>query len=252
MRVCTRCLINPTVRRFIFKNGEPGSCDVCDSENTTVLDASTLAEIFEPLLQLYHPAESGQDYAWDPEEQKPMFGDYGEPLQDLIQEWGIFGDEIDEAIPEILKELFPDYDESTLYASDDLWYVAPDKEFRGFAEKLMHERRWFPKKDYSGDNVGIDQLLGNHLRHFCVTTSPSQKLKRGRIHVRALGTPIPTGHTLAEMGCPPIEKVLRGMRANPAGIAYLYLASDELTCIAELRALAGDYVSVGESKYPVG
>jgi hypothetical protein len=36
------------------------------------------------------------------------------------------------------------------------------------------------------------------------------------------------------------------MRANPAGIAYLYLASDIPTVIAEVRAVPGDYLSVGQ------
>jgi hypothetical protein len=48
-----------------------------------------------------------------------------------------------------------------------------------------------------------------------------------------------------EMGKPPAEKSQSG-RANPVGIPYLYLASDERTAICEIRPHPGDVISVAE------
>lgn len=48
-----------------------------------------------------------------------------------------------------------------------------------------------------------------------------------------------------EMGAPP-EKLTRHGRANPAGIPYLYLASDRQTAVSEIRPHTGERVSLAE------
>jgi len=48
-----------------------------------------------------------------------------------------------------------------------------------------------------------------------------------------------------EMGKPPAEKTKNG-RANPIGISYLYLASNQKTAIAEIRPSLADPVTVAE------
>jgi RES domain-containing protein len=45
------------------------------------------------------------------------------------------------------------------------------------------------------------------------------------------------------MGAPPPKKARAG-RANPAGIPHLYVASDQPTAVAEVRAEPGDWVTV--------
>lgn len=52
------------------------------------------------------------------------------------------------------------------------------------------------------------------------------KVIRSRSRVEALPS--------SEMGSPPPEAAIAG-RANPAGIPFLYLSSDEVTCVAEKR-----------------
>ena len=47
------------------------------------------------------------------------------------------------------------------------------------------------------------------------------------------------------MGAPPCEFATHG-RANPAGIPYLYLASDQTTAVSELRPHTGDGACVAD------
>ena len=51
------------------------------------------------------------------------------------------------------------------------------------------------------------------------------------------------------MGAPPRERATHG-RANPAGIPYLYLASDKQTAASEIRPHPGEVVCVAEFKAP--
>ena len=49
-----------------------------------------------------------------------------------------------------------------------------------------------------------------------------------------------------KMGAPPAEMAKRG-RANPAGIAYLYVAEQEETAVAEIRPYVGAKVSIARA-----
>jgi len=53
------------------------------------------------------------------------------------------------------------------------------------------------------------------------------------------------GFTLNDMGAPPKHKRTAG-RINPEGVGVLYLASDKITVLNEVRASAFDYVSIGK------
>lgn len=47
---------------FIKKNGKAkGACDYCGKKNTTVIDPGKLRPLFEPILELYNPLETGEN-----------------------------------------------------------------------------------------------------------------------------------------------------------------------------------------------
>jgi hypothetical protein len=101
-----------------------------------------------------------------------------------------------------------------------------------FREELMHKNRYFPKA--APDLVRLRELLS-----YLITDPreiPSQ-LFRARIQDGAMP------HPPDRMGAPPAELATHG-RANPAGIPYLYLASDQNTAVSELRPHTGDLASV--------
>ncbi len=53
--------------------------------------------------------------------------------------------------------------------------------------------------------------------------------------------------TEKDNGAPPKEKVVAG-RANPKGVSYLYLATNEYTAVSEVRPVIGDCVNVAAFK----
>ncbi len=70
-----------------------------------------------------------------------------------------------------------------------------------------------------------------------------QLFYRARVHAGS------DGYTADKMGAPPPSSSRHG-RANPAGIPYLYLASDPETVVSEMRPHKGQYASVAEFRLP--
>ncbi|MEJ5053581.1 RES family NAD+ phosphorylase [Sphingobacterium sp. MYb382] len=70
-----------------------------------------------------------------------------------------------------------------------------------------------------------------------------KEVPRGKKFYRARISTDKSGFKLNEMGNPPGDKV-KGGRANPEGISYLYLSSDIKTTIYETRASLFDFVSI--------
>lgn len=231
--------------------GDKGDCPTCGHKRTRVLEASELEDYFTALSKYYVVAEPGEHYAYDHEEDRAILGDSGDPLYELIGEWNIFSDDAINELPSLLEELFPGYDATSSYTTNDLWYTEPDKAFRYFTEELMHKRRFFQKETLTTDDFDIEATLGGHLNNL-VTVTKRVKWYRARRHDRDLGTARPTPFNCKSIGCPPAKRVFRGMRANPAGISYLYLGSDVPTVIAEVRAVPGDYLTIGSFVVPAG
>lgn len=252
MLVCPKCFQNKTLASQIEGDGVVGNCPNCGAEVVPVIDASELRDYFEPLARLYEVAEPGTHYALDDETGEKMLGDEGEFLGDLLQnDWSIFTDGMDqETISAILKDAWPEYDSSSLYASEDLFYSSPDDDFQSLARHLMHKRRFFLDADELRP-VDLDTILGRFLEDF-VEVSALQAWYRARKHVRCIGEDGPTPYPPSEMGATPPERVVRAGRANPAGISYLYLASDLQTAVAEVRSESGDVVSVAKFEAPDG
>ena len=89
MYCCPSCFQHPTVIEFIASNSEAtGVCDFCKSVDQPLILGTSLTSLFEPLLLNY--SYLGPDTLHDYEDPT----DVGEFLIDLVQEWGIFTDEI--------------------------------------------------------------------------------------------------------------------------------------------------------------
>jgi RES domain-containing protein len=247
MDVCPNCFDeSKALRDFIESEGADGDCPTCGAKKAKIIDAGELSGLFEPLSEYYEIAEEGQNYVYDSEDRRVILGDEGEPLHQLLQEdWPIFSDRLDDDdMRGILDEAWPDYDETSSYVNHDLWYTSPDEDFQGLARRLMHERRFFPKQhEPAMGETSIEQLLGHRLEDYSAKLNPTVWF-RARCHETIAGGNVPEPFAPHEMGAPPKERVLRGGRVNPAGIAYLYLGSSEKTVVAEVRAIRGDCVSI--------
>ena len=104
--------------------------------------------------------------------------------------------------------------------------------------ELKHQNRFFPESSLDVDR--IRELLP-YLR--LEVGEIASKWFRGRIQSDEQTYPA------EEMGAPPKYKATHG-RANPAGIPYLYLASDAETAVSEIRPHAGETATVAEFELP--
>ncbi len=88
---------------FIKKNGKArGSCDYCGKKKTTVIDPSKLRPLFEPLLALYNPLETGENVLPD-----ENWLDVGEPLATLLdQEFLVFSEDALDRAGELVEAIF--------------------------------------------------------------------------------------------------------------------------------------------------
>lgn len=97
--------------------------------------------------------------------------------------------------------------------------------------ELATEKRFFAGRDLINDFSMTIARLGIPL--------PARS-----VLYRARGCEKNKPHARAKMGAPPSALATAG-RANPAGIAYLYLASNQKTAVSELRPHVGDSIAIG-------
>lgn len=195
-----------------------GSCDYCKERSSKLIKPSKLTDVFGLLIESYEEAEGG------------------ESLVKLFKEdWGLFSHErMDEARAKVL--LADILDDEQIIRKFFKPLVPSDSKKVGdwfeLREELRFKNRYFldeelDKKRWKGL---LDFLLSNPLK---------------KLWYRARITGESRSFNAQEMGAPPKEMASHG-RANPAGIPYLYLASDPTTAISEIRPHKGEYATVAE------
>jgi len=244
--VCDKCITSPFLRQTIREEGIPGKCPTCKRRGHR-MEAEALREDFGPLSCYYTPVVYGEHYVIDSDTGDTMPGACGGRLAEMIlEDWDILdGDVFDSKLADdFLSEAFPDYDRSSQYASEAMFERHAHEQFQLLAERLMHERRFFPEPtDFDTDSMEL--ILDRYLDLFEADLK-SHTWYRGRRQPRTIGDATPPVFKADKMGAPPPERVLRGGRANPPGIAYLYLTSSIETAIAEVRAEPGDHVCIAK------
>jgi hypothetical protein len=96
----------------------------------------------------------------------------------------------------------------------------------------MYQNRYFPNTEIGEERFGnLLSFLTTNLAKISDTWYRARIQKDEQII------------DIKEMGAPPNNITSHG-RANPAGIPYLYLASDEKTTVSEVRPHTGEFISV--------
>lgn len=237
MLVCSSCFgDSATLTARFQERGTDGDCPTCDTTAMKVLEASELSDLFEGLKQHYEPL-IGDSY---------RIGKYGitgygpdtghDSLVEILRDnWEVFSDAIeDDTANEILTEIWPGYAGEYMRRPDSGWREV-EREWERLKQSLMHEWRFLQA------GKPVDELISRLLDPWSeLLGSPlqSRDWRRARIQ-ESRGKVI----AASEMGAPPPERARAG-RANPAGIPHLYVASDQATAVAEVRAEPGDWVTV--------
>ena len=244
MKCCIQCFQDEYLVKFIERKGVVGNCEFCGGEELKTIDAHDLGGIFEPLLELYEPAE-------------PIVEEYdGESLAECLEEWEVISGEMDTQIQNNLldeimyggeryKRRFEHHLSSSDWASknDHSYFGRDENIWHEFADHIKRKRRFLPKADQFEFLANPNEWLPEMLAAIDLEIASESEFFRARegfVKERF-------GHPMAfhrdQMSAPPPE-IARRNRANPAGISYLYVAEDEKTAVAEIRTFVGAKVSI--------
>ncbi len=219
MFCCSNCFTDSFLIEHINAiSNKKGNCSFCKSKNVTLIDPENLYDRFEPLIDLYEVDKNGKK------------------LIDLIQsDWRVFSSKS----PRVLQKLL------NLIANDEQLLVkryrpkySIDKrnieQWEDFREELKHRNRFFP---LGAPNIEQLEPFGKYLG--VIIKKNKQKFYRARVNDTA------SPYSIKEMGKPDKKMASIG-RANPLGIAYLYVASTIDTAISEVRGHKGESLTIAE------
>ncbi len=215
---CPECFGDRVLREEIFPILEPqnGKCDFCGTEDTLLVEPSSLADYFELLVNVYEPCADGKTL-----------------VEWMKEDWLIFSHvHMDNAhAKDLLSEILNDgeivrktFKPSSSYISDGL--VLWDR----LRDEMMYSNRWFL-------DVRIDEERLKELLEMLIAMGLPRRWYRARIKTED------AAFQIDKMGAPPKRRSSNG-RANPAGIPYLYLGSRADTAVAEIRPHTGESACV--------
>jgi|SRR5690625_680043 len=246
MNCCENCFQDLILLKKIKSFEEWGDCSYCESKDVLVLAIEELADLFDQLYSLYSVTKAYEHFNPEIHKEPP----YGDSLIDLINEdWNIFSPEIEgsgkdnELLFDILEsnksiydfdDNYPEKNESYSRIRDSIYYESTlsylKNDWSEFSKEIKKQNRFLNR---NGNRLfeGIEEILKKKEKFF----SSSKSFFRGRIG--RVGK--------YDLYSPPFEKASAG-RANPKGISYLYCATNEDTCCAELRPWKSATITIGK------
>lgn len=229
MLCCGKCigdqwLFEKIISSYLEGRGTCSLCGAIEKPLVKIDEVDELRDRFETLLGIYRKDENGASI-----------------LKLFRDDWCLFKDEkINDAnAMKFLSILFGDdvREESKFVPSQD--FDVPHMEsWADLREELKHVNRFFPKTEF--DLERLQKLL-------TLLSISSQEFRSVWFRSRIERDLKPFSKT--EMGAPPPKLAASG-RANPVGIPYLYLSSDEATAVAEVRPHPGDRICVARFNVP--
>ena len=223
-RCCPECFDDSGLRESIFPLLKPvqGTCSFCGTADVFLVEPSALSDYFGLLANVYEPDPNGKSLVEWMKEDWQLFT---HERMDVAHAKELLGEILDDG--EIVRQPFSP---SSTYKSEGL------VQWDALRDEMMYRNRWFLDEKLDTDRLGelLDHLLAKNLQ---------QQWFRARIQTDD------EVFTVDQMGAPP-KRIASNGRANPAGIPYLYLASEPETAVAEIRPHTGDLACVAEFTIP--
>jgi len=244
MKCCAECFQDEYLLKFIEKHGGNGNCEFCGAEGVKTIEAHDLGGLFEPLIDLYEPAQEDTHIGGS------------ETLAECMGNWQVFSEKLDtdqqnSLLDEIMfggmryKRRFEHHTSSEGWADkdDSLYSRSTEDIWKEFADHIKSKRRFIPKPDEFQHLSNPVDWLPDMLEAAALQVTPDSVFFRAREGSVRENFGHPKAFPATQMSAPPPGKARRN-RANPAGISYLYVAEEEATAIAECRPFVGAKVSV--------
>jgi RES domain/HEPN/RES N-terminal domain 1 len=248
MKCCSECFQDHYLLKFIEEHGDNGNCEICGAESVKTIDAQDLGGLFEPLIDLYEPAQEDTHIGGS------------ETLAECMENWQVFSEKLDtnqqnSLLDEIMfggmryKRRFEHHTSTEGWADkdDSLYSTSTGDIWNEFAEHLKRKRRFIPKPDEFQHLSNPADWLPDALEAAVVKVTPVSVFFRAREGSVRENFGHPKALPATQMSTPPPEKARRN-RANAAGIPYFYVAEEEATAIAECRPFVGAKVSVCKTR----
>lgn len=224
---CPNCFDDRGLYRIVesrVAKGDPRTCDYCGQKSELLIEPHLLSDEFEILSDAYQEDPEGLTL-----------------VEHFIRDWGLFPDQLFDVAnaKALLAEILDDGEivrkTFSPIAADEKLVVGNWGELR---EELRFKNRYFLDQELKDKRLKslLDQLIAEPL---------GETWFRARISMDK--KPLPE----KEMGVPPKGKASHG-RANPAGIPYLYMASEPETAVSEIRPHTGEFATVATFKVKNG
>lgn len=233
MKICEHCFNDEELKAVIkHNNGASGTCPNCGTD--TILydteDLKYITELFEGFFDSYQIHNAGRTL-----------------VEELCENWSIFNpklnaEEVLRLIKAICKQYFEEHDG---FLSDKIVlkkrlnsdYIAnnsvlKDISWEDFQHQLIEVNRYHP----NNINTEVLKPLFSYIESYYDVGDISLYRARKSHDKKRLDK--------QHMGAPPPRKSGEG-RINAKGVGCLYLATDEDTCIKEIRAGIFETVCVG-------
>lgn len=233
---CVKCFKDHVMVGFMYVFTEVGNCNFCESIDVKLCNLNNLdnkvGEYISSLIDLYEVCEEG---------------DSGKLIKHVLHEdWDIFNLELD-AIQNLIanKSVINKINNVDLltkkvripqgYDADYMHKhcIVRKNTWESFSRNIKYENRFHHEEYFN---------RGEFIKFISYLTKSYDK---GTVMYRARVSSANEVYGIDKMGAPPKEKRMAG-RVNPDGIGVLYLASEEITVLSEVRASAFDFVTIGE------
>lgn len=247
MRLGIHCFEDVEICSIVASINLVGTCDLTGKNNCLVYDTENVVEgfdlsaYFSEILDVYSPFSL-------------LPSDFPIENLDVIEniihkDWSIFSQkinpiEIKQALQNICKEIYSS--DSKIYKEKVGLEKLCDSDFLR-RNCLTKESSW---AKFTSSIKSINRFHSNHinlelLQELFKSPSMQQTIMKGQTSFFRGRISDENILRIDEMGPPPPGKVTAG-RANSQGIRCLYLASDCMTTVHEIRARDFDYITVGQ------
>lgn len=179
-------------------------------------DSQTVEDFLYALFSLYEVAPDGQPIA-----------------KALTEDWQIFANEA--SLDYVLGQMG-----NSFHLNDRVRYIAEYQNYLQTWEDVKEEVKTNTR--FFCHLGAIDDVLGEYdIDNDSLLLFKNDKYYRARVHHKE-----EPAFSTKDMGCPTDPTLATPGRANPRGISYLYLCSDDLTPFYEVRPYYLDRVDIGE------
>ena len=244
--ICTHCLVDPDLVKFVAKNAVAQQCSFCATTSNLPIAAPIDVVSQHFLSCLYQEYDlAGNQLGWASSEGGWLgeFWDSSDLAYYVLELefprgndsrilWSLFGEQFEQ-----------DWCTANAYGLDDS--EQPRFSWDHFCDVVKHQRRHFFMDD-TGDSLESDVLSAAEILDTILSYAERmnlyESLPEGTRLLRARWESRDCRYeTPGEIGPPPVEKANQPNRMSPAGIPMFYGCDDEETALRETASGPGHY-----------